>query len=123
MADDEIVTNVPVSPEMTDHILAALRQKGVQADCPECGTKRELNLGFIHHPLYSTPRADHPSVAWMFSSGRVMPTVQVICPNCGHVSQFAYRVLTHNVAQPAPPPDDKPSGRPKLTLVPPVSDR
>ena len=118
MADEpKIVTTAPISREMADLIIKALRQKRVQAGCPECGTQRELNSGFILHQLHSTPEG-HPAYALMVSDARIMPSIQVICPFCGHMSQFAFRILTHNVTPPAPSPAPGPAGRPNLQLVP-----
>ena len=110
---DVIVPSVPIDPALAAKIFEAIKRKGITADCRECGAKRELNAGFIHHPLSADPEL--PAAALFFNSPiTVCPTIQVICPRCGHMSQFAYRILMYE--KEATPQIQE--SRPKLGLVP-----
>ena len=76
---------------ITERIFKMLRERGVNGSCPECGTQRQLHPGFVHHALQS--QTPVPDTVFSESFISTLPTIQVICPQCGHVSWFAYKIL------------------------------
>ena len=88
---DEKNPKLPVDPAIVERIFNLLREKGVKGSCPECGTQRELHPGFVHHALQD--RTPVPDTFFLEAFIATLPTIQIICPQCGHVSWFAYKIL------------------------------
>ena len=78
---------MPFSDEERNKILEALRQKRTRQECPACG-QREWVLGDHYTPL-----ALHDMSAAIVVGGPQIPTVAVVCKNCGYVSLHSTLVL------------------------------
>ena len=77
-----------MSPEKREEWAEALRQRGLDA-CPECGARArfvaEGYVTLILNPEATAPRFDDRT--------HLLPTVAVICEQCGHVSQHLMGAL------------------------------
>lgn len=75
------------SEETKQAIVAQLQARHVGTKCPMCGNpKFAIADGYITHPVQSSPQA--------FSvGGNAVPTVALICTNCGFLSQHALGAL------------------------------
>ncbi len=71
-----------------DEIIRKLREKGVDSACPMCGrTNFALADGYFNHTL-------HGEVASGITvGGPSIPTIAIICTNCGFTSQHALGAL------------------------------
>lgn len=79
---------VPLSDADKQRIIDKLNEKGVRAPCPMCGNKNfVLADGYFNHPIQSNPRAG------LVIGGPSIPTIAIICSNCGFTSQHALGAL------------------------------
>lgn len=78
-----------LSEEQAEKILAALDNKGVNKTCPMCGNE-EFTLidGFTYHRLNQDPISGDLKIG-----GPFIPTIGVICTNCGFLSEHAIGTL------------------------------
>ncbi|GJQ22182.1 MAG: hypothetical protein HBSIN02_25370 [Bacteroidia bacterium] len=81
-------TLTPLSEADKKKIVDKLTEKGVRAGCPMCGHRNfVLADGYLNHPIQSNPKA-----GFVFG-GPSIPTIAIICSNCGFTSQHALGVL------------------------------
>jgi len=71
-----------------DKIIAALSDKGADMPCPRCGHEH-----FDVMDGYFSDAVQHTEDGTLVNAGYCIPTVVVICMNCGHISQHALGVL------------------------------
>lgn len=68
-------------------LLSTLEGRGVKLPCPRCGNNRfTLIDGYLNHPLQL-------ELSGMVIGGPSIPSVGVVCENCGYLSQHALGVL------------------------------
>jgi len=93
---------MPFSDEERNKILEALKKKKVPRKCPACeGT--EWTLGEQYTPL-----ALNDMSAGLVVGGPTIPTVALVCKNCGYVSLHSTLILAHLPVKPEQkePPND-----------------
>ncbi len=74
-------------PGVGEQIITALAAHGVKQSCPRCdSTTWALVDGFLHHTI--SDRAGS-----VVLGGPTIPTVAVICKNCGFISQHSAVIL------------------------------
>lgn len=113
------VPHVPVPQEELDQIFAAMKKRGVKGTCMECGAKRELLPGYVHHPIIHTPTAPEGlGFPIGVTSNVLLSTVLVICPRCGNLNEFVYNILTMTTPKGAPPKVPEAPPKRHLGLVP-----
>lgn len=76
-----------LSQEEINKILEELKKRGVSKMCPMCG-----NPHFSIAPAYFVNLLQ-PSVSNLSLSGKSIPSIPIICTNCGFISQHAIGVL------------------------------
>lgn len=77
----------PLSEVQKQDIAKKLRQKGISLICPMCSNKNfTLADGYFNHTL----QVDLKSISL---GGPSIPTVAIICGNCGFISQHAIGAL------------------------------
>jgi hypothetical protein len=71
------------NPRKKQEIMAALNAAGVKMICPSCGIG-DFGLldGFMNHTI-----SDDPETVTL--GGRYVPTVVLVCANCGYLSEHA----------------------------------
>lgn len=70
-----------------EELIAALEKKGVPRACPMCVTNSwTIADGYFNNTLQANPSAIN-------LGGVGIPTVAIICSNCGFISQHAIGVL------------------------------
>lgn len=70
-----------------DRIIEVLHEKGVRLPCPRCGTTDfQLADGYFNQPVQT-------DVSSMQLGGPSIPSVVVVCRNCGYISQHALGAL------------------------------
>jgi hypothetical protein len=75
------------SEEVKKEIVARLNAKRVGSKCPMCGHSQfALGEGYLTQPVQSSLQA-------FAVGGAAIPTVALICTNCGFISQHALGVL------------------------------
>ena len=73
--------------EEQDRIVAALKQKGATRPCPRCNANAFALLGgYFNHAI-------EPRLGGMSIGGPSIPTVVVVCSNCGWVAEHAVGAL------------------------------
>jgi len=76
-----------LSEEKKEEIIKKLGSKKFKAVCPMCGNKKfTLVDGYFSHPIQSDLKR-------LSLGGSSIPTVPIICLQCGFVSQHALGVL------------------------------
>lgn len=76
-----------LSQEEKDEIIEILKERGAIQSCPRCGHGNFTILdGYMTHSLQS-------KLEGQVIGGPAIPTVAVICNNCGFVSEHALGVL------------------------------
>jgi hypothetical protein len=76
------------SEEHKNEIIRRLRDKGVRGECPMCGHKNfALAEGYFNHPIQTQLGGG------LVLGGPTIPTVAIICTNCGFTSQHALGAL------------------------------
>lgn len=76
-----------LTEEKKAEIIKVLSEKGVTALCPMCGNKNFVVAdAYFNNSLQDSPGAIH-------IGGSSIPTIPIICTNCGFVSQHALGVL------------------------------
>lgn len=72
-----------LTSEQRQEIASILDKKGATQPCPRCGT-RSFNVldGYFTHPL-------SPNIGQVDLSGLSVPSVVVVCNNCGFISEHA----------------------------------
>ena len=71
-----------------DEIIRKLRERGVSGGCPMCkGTSFAIADGFFNHSVHGELSSG------FIVGGPSIPTIAVICTNCGFTSQHALGVL------------------------------
>lgn len=72
-----------MTQEEKDKIIHKLTEKGAQHPCPRCGHKSFTLLdGYFSHPLQA-------NISDLVLGGISVPSVVVVCTNCGFLSQHA----------------------------------
>ena len=66
--------------------ITALNQKGVRMPCPRCGSAQFSVVGEALIPINDNPRVFN-------FDGPAIPTVMVVCNNCGYLSHHAQAPL------------------------------
>jgi hypothetical protein len=75
------------TPEDKNKIIDALKEHSVKDSCPRCGTDAwGLVDGYLQHIISDDPER-------MLLGGRVLPTVGVLCANCGFLSEYSVIIL------------------------------
>jgi hypothetical protein len=75
------------SEEVKKEILARLNARGLRPKCPMCGNLHfSIGDGYFTHPIQNTLQP-------LAVIGMAIPTVALICTNCGFLSQHAIGVL------------------------------
>ena len=69
-----------------NEIIDKLKEKGVEAPCPRCGKERFTIAG--NHKIIIQ---DNPKLIAL--TGPYIPTVIIICDNCGYISEHAIKAL------------------------------
>ncbi len=67
-------------------IIQKLREKQVKTVCPMCGRNNFMHAGYFKQFLHTNP--DEAS-----TGGVEIPTIAIVCLNCGFVSQHAVGIL------------------------------
>lgn len=77
----------PMSQEEKNNIVRILQEKGAVMPCPRCG-KSQFTLadGYLNNSLQQDLNA-------ITIGGPSIPSVAVVCTNCGYISQHAIGVL------------------------------
>ena len=76
-----------LTKEQKDNIINKLQEKGIKSVCPMCGKNHFiLGDGFFNNTIQS----DLKSISL---GGPSIPTIPIICSNCGFISQHALGVL------------------------------
>lgn len=75
------------SKEKIDKILKELKKRGVSKTCPMCGNKH-----FSIAPAYFVNLLQ-TSVGNLSLGGKSIPSIPIICTNCGFISQHAIGIL------------------------------
>lgn len=72
-----------MTQEEKDNIIQKLFEKGAQQSCSRCGQKSfSLLDGYFSHPIQA-------NIGDFLLGGVTVPTVVIICTNCGSLSQHA----------------------------------
>jgi hypothetical protein len=75
------------SKEQKQKIVQKLVEKGATLPCPRCGRNHfTLIDGYLAHPLQD-------ELGGLVLGGPTLPSIVVICTNCGFMSQHALGVL------------------------------
>lgn len=76
-----------ISQAERDNIARVLQEKNALQPCPRCGEKQFTLLdGYFNEPIQSKPNN-------LNIGGQCIPSVVVICNNCGYMSQHALGML------------------------------
>lgn len=68
-------------------IINSLNKKGVRIHCPMCEHKNFIIAdGYFNHPMQS-------NLEGVSFGGPSIPTIAIVCSNCGFISQHALGVL------------------------------
>jgi predicted RNA-binding Zn-ribbon protein involved in translation (DUF1610 family) len=80
----------PISEETAKQIQAILEERGVKSACPRCGSKEFAVIveGYLANLLQPSNLKGVTSV-----QGPNVPSVALVCKNCGFISQHALGVL------------------------------
>ena len=79
---------IPISEADKKLIVDKLSEKGVRAPCPMCGNKNFILAdGYFTNTIQSNPKAG------FILGGPSIPTIAIICSNCGFTSQHALGAL------------------------------
>lgn len=77
----------PISNRKERQIIKALEDRGVDQPCPRCGKDDFAVLGgYVVHVLQTKP-------AEINLAGPAVPSVGIVCANCGFISHHALGVL------------------------------
>lgn len=77
-----------LSEEEKKKIAAKLNEKGVRPGCPMCGHKNFILAdGYFNHTIQGDIQSG------LILGGPSIPTIAIICSNCGFTSQHALGVL------------------------------
>jgi len=76
-----------LSKEELDKIIEELKKRGARKTCPMCGNKL-----FSIAPAYFVNTLQ-TSVSNLSLGGKSIPSIPIICTNCGFISQHAIGVL------------------------------
>jgi transcription elongation factor Elf1 len=69
-------------------IIKKLQEKGVKIDCPMCGHNNFIIAdGYFNNPMQSDFQGG------LVLGGPSIPTIAIVCGNCGFISQHALGVL------------------------------
>jgi hypothetical protein len=69
-------------------IIQKLNEKGLKTNCPMCGNKKFIIAdGFFNNPMQSE------LLEGLVLSGPSIPSIAIVCNNCGFISQHALGVL------------------------------
>jgi hypothetical protein len=75
------------TPEVKQQIMNALKEHGVKGSCPRCGTDSwALVDGYVYHPVGD-------DAGRLVIGGRTLPTISLLCANCGYLSEHSPVVL------------------------------
>lgn len=73
--------------EIRSKIVERIEEKAPLLACSVCGNKSMILVdGFLKHPLTSDSSK-------MVIGGKSLPTIGLICSNCGHLIEFSTGVL------------------------------
>lgn len=79
--------NKPMTQAEKDNIVQVLNSKKAVLPCPRCGqNKFTLADGYLNSPLQQ-------NLNGITIGGPSIPSVAVVCTNCGYISQHALGVL------------------------------
>lgn len=83
-----------ISADQNKKVIDALDRVGANLPCPRCG-KRNFALvdGYFNHPIQT-------SLNGLVIGGPSVPSVVVVCNNCGFISQHALGALNLLPKQP-----------------------
>lgn len=72
-----------MTQEEKDKIIRSLTEKGAMRSCPRCD-KNNFSLldGYFNHPLQANP-------ATLMLGGLTVPTIAIVCTNCGFLAEHA----------------------------------
>ena len=80
--------NSLISEEVKKKIAAKLNEKGVRPTCPMCNNNNFILAdGYFSHTLQSNIQSG------LVIGGPAIPTIAIICSNCGFTSEHALGVL------------------------------
>jgi hypothetical protein len=83
-----LISTHSIGPDQKQRIIDELNRRGANQPCPRCGQNQfALTDGYISHPL--TNQTSGPFVI----GGPAVPTIGVVCTNCGYLSEHAIGVL------------------------------
>ncbi len=72
-----------MSAETKQKIVSTLQEKGAVLPCPRCGNKQYALLdGYFNQVI-------QPELKGIMLGGPAVPSVVVVCSNCGYMSQHA----------------------------------
>ena len=78
----------PLSDPDKKRLLDTLKERGVQANCPMCSNKNFVLMdGYFSNPLQGNPNAG------FVVGAPTIPTIAVVCTNCGFMSHHALGAL------------------------------
>ena len=73
--------------EWTQKVIDILEKLGVNQLCSSCGKGRwTVVAGYINHPITPSPTV-------IVLNGKVIPTINMICRNCGYLRHHALNLL------------------------------
>lgn len=85
-----------ISEVQKKKVLEALDEAGVNLPCPRCGNGQfSLVDGYFNHPIQT-------SLGGLVIGGPSVPSVVVVCNQCGFISQHALGALNLLPKQPEP---------------------
>ena len=76
-----------LTPEQKQKIIDALNSKNAKAPCPRCGNN---NFILVDGYFNQTMQTNFDNI---FLGGPSIPSIGVVCTNCGFISQHALGVL------------------------------
>lgn len=72
---------------VVDDVIVRLEEKDVKLVCPMCGNRKfELVEGFFRHVVQNNMKTFQVG-------GKSIPTIVMICKNCGFISQHSLGIL------------------------------
>ncbi len=81
-------TQIKLTDDDKRKIIAKLAEKKVVASCPMCSNKNfTLADGYFTNPLQMSPQGG------LLIGGPSIPTIAIICTQCGFISQHALGIL------------------------------